>query len=104
MGARQQLIAGELQLFMNAYPNAAAISANLPGALAQLTANLGNAGIAYQQNAQSRANNPGVNGLQVGELIDMLHTLNTVQAPAFQANRFWDKLVKMHEIMNEHHC
>lgn len=103
MRTRQQLIAEELQKFMTAFPNAAAVAGNLPAALKQLTTNLGNVGIVYQQNEQSKANNPGVNGLQVGELLDMLHTLNQFAGnpSAFQADKFWKKLVTMYEVMSE---
>lgn len=99
---RRALIGAQLALFMGAYPNAGAIGQDVPGALVQLTTNMGNVGIVYQQAATSRQNNPGVHGLHIGELLDMLHTLTTFANQAgFQEDRFWDKLVTMHEIMTE---
>jgi hypothetical protein len=96
--SRRALIAAELQSFMNVYPDANTIAANLPGALIQFTQNMGNVGIVFRQDNQSARNNPGVDPFHVRELIDMLSTLNNRQA-AFQADRFWHKLVTMRDIM-----
>jgi hypothetical protein len=99
---RKLLIAQELASFMAVFATAAAVGQNVAGALLQLTQNLGNVGIVYRDREKSKANNDGVNGLQIGELLDMLNTLNAfANRPGFKADKFWNKLVTMHEIMSE---
>jgi hypothetical protein len=107
MGVRQQLIAAELTTFINMYPGQLSGVTDTTQAYNDLAARLGNAGIIYQQNKQSRDNNPGVNGLHIGELLDMLRTLYMFGPDGqqgFKPQKFWQKLETMQEVMQEHQC
>jgi hypothetical protein len=107
MGAQQQAIATQLTIFINMYPGQLNGVADTTQAYNDLVVRLGNVGIVYQQNQLSRNNNPGVNGLHIGELLDMLNTLHTFGPggqQGFLPQKFWQKLQTMQEIMQEHQC
>src|SRR5690349_14180988 len=98
--SRAALIADWLEVFINQWGSGEAVADDLAGAYASLADCLGNAGIAYGDNDNSKANNPGVNGLHVGELLDMLRTLYTLaSAPEdFLPDKFWSKATTMLEV------
>jgi hypothetical protein len=107
VGDRQQMIAAELTNFINVYPGQLNGVPDTTQAYNNLATCLGNVGIVYQQNQQSRENNPGVNGLHIGELLDMLRTLYMFGPggeQGFKPQKFWQKLETMQEVMQEHQC
>jgi len=78
--ATRQEIARELKVFRDAWPKNR-VRDDLSGARSAFTDHMKNVGIIYRDQKTSKANNPEINGLHVGELLDMLNTLNKYQDP-----------------------
>lgn len=100
--SRAALIAYELDQFITRWGSGAAVAANLPLAYQELAYYLGNVGIVYQDQAGSKTRNPGVNGLHIGELLDLLHTLYTFGPTQFIPGKFWSKITMMLDVMREY--
>ena len=79
------------------------IAADVCGAYDDLAARMAKVGIALGDNAGSRAANPLVRGLWIGEIIDMIRTLSLFldDSRGFLPRKFWDKLTTMRDIMGE---
>ena len=79
------------------------VAADIPAAHADLVARLATVGIVYGDSQGSRGRNDQVNGLWIGEILDMVNTLCMFlkDATGFLPKKFWSKLKTMTTIMGE---
>ena len=79
------------------------VAADIPAAHADLVARLATVGIVYGDGQGSRGRNDQVNGLWIGEILDMVNTLCMFlkDATGFLPKKFWSKLKTMTTIMGE---
>jgi hypothetical protein len=102
--SRAAVIADALDGFINQWQNQDTVAGYLAEAYDSLATWLAGAGINYQDNEGSKQANPGVNGLQIGEVLDLLHTLYTFSyggSAGFLPAKFWHKLIIMRDVMRE---